>query len=135
MTAFALLKALHISFALLSVCGFTLRGYWALRDNPLRRHKAARVLPHIVDTALLATALAMLWIWRLSPLELPWVMAKIVALLLYIALGMVALRFASTGRTRALAYGGALCVAAYIISVALSHSVWGPFSSLVRLTG
>ncbi|KAA1190477.1 regulator SirB [Pseudohalioglobus sediminis] len=126
MTAFTLLKTLHVTCALISVLGFALRGYWALNDNPLRLTRWARVAPHTVDTVLLGSALGMLWLWGVSPLQLDWVSAKILALLCYIAMGMVALRFGSSRRGRALAYIAALCIAAYIFAVALTHSPWGP---------
>ena len=126
MTTFAALKSLHILCALLSISGFALRGYWALQENPLRSHRLARVLPHLVDSCLLGTALGMLWIWGVSPFSLPWLVAKLVALLLYIGLGMVALRFASTHRVRLAAYLAAIAVAGYIVAVAVNHSARGP---------
>lgn len=126
MDAFAILKTLHVSCAVLSVTGFTLRGVWALRENPLREGRVAKTLPHLIDTCLLGSAVGMLVIWGVSPMALPWVMAKILALLLYIGLGMLALRFAQTFRSRLAAYVSALCMAAYIIAVALTHSPKGP---------
>lgn len=128
MTGFMWLKMLHVSCAILSIGGFALRGYWAITDHPLRRQRLTRVLPHLVDTLLLASALGMLWMWRLSPFALPWLSAKIIALLLYIALGVVLMRFARTTGQRLLAYLGALLVALYIVAVALSHSVLGPLA-------
>ena len=128
MTLFSLLKLVHVSCALLSVSGFILRGYWALREDPRRDNTVVRVLPHLVDTLLLASAVAMLVIWRISPLELPWVMAKILALLLYIGLGMVVMRWAKNRSMRLAAYIAALLSVAYIVCVALSHSPWGPLA-------
>lgn len=117
-----LLYLLHVCCAVLSISGFALRGYWMLSGNPLLGRRLAKVLPHCIDTLLLASAIGMLLMWRLSPLHAPWLMAKILALLVYIGLGMVALRFGKTRRSRAMAYGAALCTAAYIVSVALSKS-------------
>jgi uncharacterized membrane protein SirB2 len=74
----------------------------------------------------LGTALGMLWIWGVSRLSLPWVVAKLAALFLYIALGMVALRFASTYRVGLAAYLAAISVAGYIVVLAVNHSAWGP---------
>lgn len=125
MTLLALLKTLHVSCALLSISGFAMRGYWALQGNPLLQNRLTRVLPHLIDTCLLGTAAGILWIWGVSPLGVPWLMAKLSALLLYIALGMVAMRFARSHRTQCFAYVAALLVASYIIMVALTHSPWG----------
>lgn len=128
MTLFALLKLLHVSSALLSISGFALRGYWAVTDNPLRQAKPVRVLPHLVDTLLLGSAIGMLLVWKIPLAALPWVVAKLFALLLYIGLGMVVMRFAQTRRTRLAAYLAALATAGYIIAVALTHSPWGPLA-------
>lgn len=125
MSAFAWLKLLHICCALVSVVGFALRGYWRLTENSRLDTRLARVLPHLVDTLLLATAVAMLVSWQLSPLQLPWVTAKICALLVYIGLGLVAMRFAETKRSQAVAYALALLTAGYIVSVAYTKSALG----------
>jgi uncharacterized membrane protein SirB2 len=128
MMLFIWLKMAHISSALLSISGFALRGYWMLTDNPLLRRRLTRVLPHVIDTVLLGTAIGMLFIWQTDPLQLSWLIAKIVGLLLYIGLGMVALRFGKTRRRRATAFALALLTAAYILSVAYSKSPLGFFA-------
>ena len=122
------LHLLHVSCALLSVGGFTLRGYWMMTDNPLRQRRLARVLPHIIDTLLLASAVGMLVIWQTGPQQLPWLIAKIAGLLLYIVLGMVALRFGRTRRIRIASFALALLTAGYIIAVAYTKAPLGPWS-------
>ena len=127
MTLFEALKHLHMGCAFLSIAGFTLRGYWMLIDSPLLLRRPAKVLPHMIDTLLLASAVGMLLIWRLSPLQSDWLIAKIIALLVYIGLGMVALRFGKSRKTRVNAWLLALLTAGYIVSVAYSKSAWGFF--------
>lgn len=129
---FESLKAVHVTCALVSVAGFALRGTWVLLGHPLRDHRLTRTLPHMVDTLLLASALGMLWAWRMSPLDLGWVSAKMVALLLYISLGVGLMRFAVTPLQRVGCFIAALLSAGYIFSVAATHSVRGP---LVLLGG
>lgn len=126
---FVWLNMAHVSSALLSISGFALRGYWMLTDNPLLQRRLTRVLPHIIDTLLLGSAIGMLFLWQTTPLQLPWLIAKIVGLLLYIGLGMVALRFGKTRRQRATAFALALLVAAYILAVAYSKSPLGLLAS------
>ncbi|MBE9538629.1 MAG: SirB2 family protein [Proteobacteria bacterium] len=128
MTPFELLKVVHVSSAVLSIGGFALRGYWMLRGNELLQRRMAKTLPHIVDTLLLGSAIAMLFIWQTSPFSLDWLTAKVLALLLYIGLGMVALRFGKARVVRITAWLLALAVAAYIVSVALSKSALGFFA-------
>ena len=122
---FEWLKLLHASCALLSISGFALRGYWMLTGNPRLRLRPARVLPHILDTLLLASAIGMLVIWQANPFEIAWLSAKIAALLCYIGLGMVAFRFGKTRRVRVTTFGMALLTAAYIVAVAVTKSPLG----------
>ena len=127
MTLFEVLKATHVLCAALSIGGFVLRGCWMFSGNALLDKRIAKTLPHIIDTLLLGSAIGMLFIWQASPFAFTWLTAKVVALLLYIGLGMVALRFGRTKRARILAWICALAVAAYIVSVALSKSALGFF--------
>lgn len=113
---------------MLSIGGFGLRGYWMLSDNGLLDRRISKTLPHIIDTLLLGSAVGMLFIWQTSPFSLSWLTAKVLALLLYIGLGMVALRFGKTRGVRVTAWLLALAVAAYIVSVALSKSALAFFA-------
>ena len=125
MTLFGVLKLLHMSCAFLSIAGFTVRGYWMLTGSSLRGRRATRVVPHVVDTLLLGSAIGMLMLWRVTPLQSDWLSAKMIALLIYIGLGMVALRFGKTRKVRVNALLLALLTAGYIVSVAYSKSPWG----------
>ena len=132
MTVFDWLKLVHVSCAVLSIAGFAVRGAWAISDHPWRRHPVTRTLPHLVDTLLLGSAIGMLIVWGVSPLAADWLIAKIVALLVYIALGMMVMRFAHRRPLQLLAYAGALATATYIVAVACTHSPRG-FLSLAGL--
>lgn len=54
-------KQLHISFAALSGSFFLLRGLWMLADSPLLQRRWVRTVPHVVDTLLLGSALALVF--------------------------------------------------------------------------
>lgn len=131
------LKLVHVSAVSVSFAGFFARGLGALRGASWVRHRITRVLPHVVDTILLVSALGMLWVIRLSPCALPWLRAKVVGLVCYILLGAVALRprmgrAPPTGRpVRAAAWVAALLVFGYIVSVALTKDPRG----VLRLLG
>ena len=125
---FSTLKLIHMSCALLSISGFTLRGYWMLTDNLLLNHRVAKTFPHIIDTLLLGSAIGMLLVWNISPLELNWLTAKILGLLAYIFLGMIALRFGRTKKEKGAAWLLALLSAGYIVTVAYSKNPLGLFS-------
>jgi len=119
------LKLIHVSCAFASISGFGLRGYWMVSDNPLLQHRLSKVLPHVIDTLLLGSAISLLMVLHLSPLVHLWLGAKIIALLLYIGLGMAALRFGRTKKIKISAWLLALLMAGYIVSVAYSKSPWG----------
>ena len=120
-----ILKTIHMACAVLSFCGFFLRGIWMLQESALLQQRWVKIPPHIVDTVLLASAIIMAVSLRQSPLEQPWLAAKIIALLVYIGLGMVALGHGRSKTTRLYAWLLGLLVFTYIASVALSRSALG----------
>ncbi len=121
------IKTIHVICVLLSFTGFFVRGIWMLRDSELLQQRWVKTIPHIVDTLLLGSAILLAVQFRLSPLQQPWLMAKIVALLIYIGAGMVALRFGRSKRARLYAWLFGLATFLYIMSVATSKSVLGWF--------
>jgi len=116
------LKHLHVTCVVLSGLGFCLRGWWMLRESPLRQHRLARVLPHVVDTLLLGSALTMAWLSGQYPFAQGWLTAKLGGLLAYILLGTMALKRGKTRQSRAAYFGLALLAYAYIVSVALTRN-------------
>jgi uncharacterized membrane protein SirB2 len=118
-------KTIHMSAVAVSLCGFFARGLGTLRGAAWVRSRVARTLPHVIDTVLLASAIALAWMLRINPLDATWLLAKIIGLLVYIALGIVALRPGRPARVRAAAWGAALVVFAYIVSVAITKNPAG----------
>lgn len=120
--SYLLLKHLHVSCVVLSGLGFLLRGFWMLQESPRLQHRLAKVLPHMVDTLLLGSALTMAFLSKQYPFEQAWLTAKFFGLLAYIILGALALKRASTksARTKFLA----LAILAYIgiVAVALTRN-------------
>jgi uncharacterized membrane protein SirB2 len=117
------LKHFHITCVVLSIAGFTLRGWWSITGSPLLRARLTRILPHLVDSCLLLSAIALAWMAGFVPFVDGWLTAKIVGLLVYIGLGAIALRPARPQRV--LAVAGALAVYSYIVSVAVTKSPLG----------
>ena len=118
-------KTLHQTAVALSLAGFFARGLGGLGGAAWVQSRAAKSVPHVVDTVLLLSALALAWMLRLNPLTTPWLAAKIVALLVYIVLGMVALNPQRALKLRAVAWLAALASFGYIVSVALTKSPLG----------
>lgn len=123
-------KTIHIVCVMLSFSGFFIRGIWMLMESDRLQKRWVKTTPHIVDTLLLVSAIILAVQMRLSPFEQPWLMAKIIALLVYIGVGMVALRFGRNKRIRLLAWLLGLATILYIVSVALSKSALGWFAFL-----
>jgi uncharacterized membrane protein SirB2 len=94
--SYAVLKAIHVGAVTLSGAGFFARGLGMLAG--------AR------------------WV---SPLTDAWLAAKLIGLLAYVGLGLIALRFGRTRAVRATAWAGALLAFAYIVSVALTKDPRG----------
>lgn len=133
MSLYPVFKQLHLICVALSLAGFILRGAWALSGSPLLQHRLTRVLPHMVDTLLLLSAIALAVIMNQYPLQAGWVTAKVVGLLIYIGLGTLALKRGRTRRVRAVAFVGALLVYGWIVSVALSKHPAGWLTGLAGM--
>lgn len=116
-----LMKTIHMSCALLSISLFVLRGWWMLHDSTRLQLRWVKTVPHVIDTALLASAVLLALNIGQYPGTHSWLTAKIMALLLYIGLGMVAIKRGRTKQIRVLAWLGAIAVFAYIVSVALTR--------------
>ncbi len=127
-STYATVKLIHMTAVALSFSGFSVRGVGVLRGATWVRGRVARTLPHVVDTVLLASAVALAWMLRLNPLDTPWLAAKIVGLLAYIGLGMLAIRPGRPAAVRGAAWLAALGVFAYIVSVALTKHPGGFFA-------
>lgn len=118
--SYAVLKMVHISSVIVSYLLFFLRGIWMIRDATYLRQRWVKIVPHMVDTVLLASAVALAIVVQQNPVSDAWLTAKVAGLLLYIGLGMVALRFGKTRNTKIGAWIIAQCVFLYIVLVALT---------------
>jgi len=95
---YELLKTLHICLALISGLGFALRGFIRLVLNKPLAHPLVRFGPHLVDTLLLATGVALWMILGLSPLSAGWFGIKLLMIVVYIGLGIAAFRIRHQGQ-------------------------------------
>ena len=132
---YTLLKAVHVTAVVLSGTGFVLRWVLMRRASPALQARALqsrtlRVAPHVIDTVLLASAVSLAVIGRFNPLVVPWLAAKITALLVYIVVGTIALRGAPSLRMPAFLVS--VATFAYIVSVALSKNPWGPLAGVMQ---
>lgn len=116
------LKHIHITFAALSGVLFLVRGIWMLSGSQQLQRRWVKVVPHIVDTLLLVSAIGLV-VWSSQyPGEQSWLTAKVVALVGYIVLGIIALKRGRTKQVRVAAFAGALACFAYIVAVAVTKT-------------
>ena len=122
MTWYSAIKLVHVGSVAASASLFVLRGVWLFQKSGMLSRRWVRITPHIVDTVLLSSAILLVIELHQYPFVHPWLTAKVVALLVYIGLGMVALRYAHSRRTQLISWMAALIVLAYIIAVALTRN-------------
>ena len=126
MLTYLIAKYIHVGCVVLSLAGFAARGMLMLAEPPLLEARSVRVLPHVVDTLLFASAIWLATLVGQYPFVHGWLTAKVLGLLAYIVLGALALRRGRTLRRRAVAFAAALAVAAYVVAVALTRDPRGP---------
>ena len=128
MPEYAAIKQVHVTAAGLSLALFVLRGAWRAVSPERLAARWVRVVPHVIDTVLLVSAL---WLaWQLGSDAAPWITAKVAALVAYIVLGTIALKRGRTPAIRAGAFFAALATFGYIVSVAFTKSPWGALARL-----
>jgi uncharacterized membrane protein SirB2 len=128
---FQAIKHLHLGAVALSAVGFTVRGLASLAGATWVQSRPAKIVPHVVDTLLLVSAIALAVQLQLNPATTPWLLAKIIGLLLYIALGVVAMRARFAKPVRAGAWLAALLVLGWIASVAVAKNPAGFLHTLL----
>lgn len=123
--SYLLLKELHITFVVISITGFFLRGIWMLTDSPMLNQLWVRVIPHVNDTLLLTAALGLAAMLKQYPFVDSWLTAKVLGLLAYILLGVGAIRPMFSKAVRCGFWLAAMASFGYIVSVALTKDPRG----------
>lgn len=116
-----ILKLVHVLCVFSSYVLFVVRGLWSLNAPAKLQRRWVKVVPHLVDTLLLGSALTLAWLLGISPLQAPWLGAKVIALLLYIVLGTIAIKRGKRREIKLLAWILAQLVFAYIVLTAVTH--------------
>lgn len=85
--------SLHIVAVGTTIVLFVTRFYWLCTQSPLLQRRWVRVVPHVNDTLLLLTGVALIIINGFSPFseEQSWLTTKLFGVIIYILLGHVAL--------------------------------------------
>ena len=122
MSSYLLLKYIHIATVIISIGGFIVRGIWMMQSSSMLQRRLVKIAPHVNDTLLLLSAIALAIITAQYPGPVAWINAKIIGLVLYIGLGLVALKYGKSLPTRLIAWCLAILTFAYIVMVALGKN-------------
>lgn len=117
-----LFKYIHITAVTLTLIFFITRGLWMIMDAKILKQKWVKILAITIDSILLASAVILTMKISQYPFSHPWLTAKVLALVIYIALGMIALHYGATKKIRIVAWFAALLCFGYIVSVALTRN-------------
>ncbi len=122
---YPLIKAVHVGAAALSGTLFTLRGIARLAGAGWPLAAPVRYLSYAIDSVLLAAALALLALLPGAVFANHWLTSKLVLLVAYIALGIIALRRARCARMRITSFVLALLAFTLMVGIALAHHPLG----------
>lgn len=120
----------HIGCVTASGSLFFTRGCMMLARLPVANHIALRRISVVIDALLLAAAIALTMIIHQYPFVQAWLTVKVLLLVVYIALGVFALRRGRSQAIRATCFASALIVFPFIVSVAYAHNPLGAFAHL-----
>jgi len=119
------IKAFHVFVALLSGSLFALRGGFSLAGARWPNAAVVRYSSYAIDTALLTAALMLATILPGAMFANGWLTVKITLVVLYVVLGVFAMRRAKTKRMRVASYVAALLVFVSIYAIARAHDPLG----------
>ncbi len=120
--SYAALKIIHVISVIFSYLLFMLRGIWMMQNSSILQRRWVKILPHVIDTVLLASAVTLVAMIQQYPGMSTWLSTKIGGLLLYIILGMMALRFGKSRKIKIISWIAAQIVFFYIVLVALTKN-------------
>jgi uncharacterized membrane protein SirB2 len=124
------IRLFHISCVLISGSLFCLRGLLMLAGSAHSDHVMLRWLSYAIDTALLGAALLLMTLLHQYPIQQNWLTAKLLLIVVYVVLGVFALRRGRTYRVRAGCFAAAVLVYLFVISVARTHDPLGVLRAL-----
>ena len=117
-----MIKSIHMSTAFISISLFILRGFWVYRGSTMMNKKWVKIFPHINDTILLVTAAILALATQQYPFVDSWLTAKFIALIIYIILGMFALKRAKELKNKVIFFVLSLLMFGYIVGVAFTRT-------------
>lgn len=120
----------HIWCVIASGTVFFIRGCLMLAGKSVANHTIFKRGSVLIDTALFTAAIMLTIIIHQYPFVQAWLTVKVLLLLVYIVLGVFALRLGKTRKSRATYFFAAIAVFLFIVTVARTHNPLGVLAGL-----
>ncbi|MDC8830567.1 SirB2 family protein [Alteromonas gilva] len=117
-------KHLHLTAVALSILLFLIRFLYGQVNPQFLQRKWVKIVPHVIDTFLLASAAWLCVILAQYPLVNAWLTVKVLGVIGYILMGLLALKWAQTKTMRWIGFTGALLCLAVTAKVAVTKDVF-----------
>ena len=115
-------KHLHLTAIALSLLFLILQVVAQVMDSKMKDAKWLKVLPHIINTVLIITAVGLCVTSAQYPFVHDWVTSKLIGLVAYVLLAIVAVKWARTNAMRVFALIGAVAWLVLTGKVAISKA-------------
>lgn len=125
MTFYPDIKLVHVAAAMTSGTLFALRALGLLAGMRWPRAALVRYTSYTIDTFLLTSAAMLATLLPRALFANGWLTVKLVLVVVYIVLGVMAMRASLSRGARTGFYIAALAVFAFILGIARLHSPWG----------
>lgn len=126
---YEILKHTHLTALGISFLLFFVRGILMMRESNTAKHRAFLIAPHAINLILIVSGISLAVLLHINPGTQPWLAVKLVALVVYIALGVLTFKHSSL-QVRKLLWLLALIVFTFIVSIAKSKNPLGFFAGL-----
>jgi len=115
-----MIKSIHLMFIFISFASFSGRMGLSIFKPSLLQYKILKIAPHVIDTVLLISGITLVIQGNWLEGEFGWIISKLILLLGYIVLGVIAMR--CRGAKRWLAFAGAVVCYVSIFIVAITKN-------------
>jgi uncharacterized membrane protein SirB2 len=117
-----MIKMLHLIFVLLTIAIFVGKVVLSVINPDLLKQKIFTIAPHAISGLLILTGIVLVFQGNWLSADYGWIIAKVIALVGFVGLGIFTMR--SVGTNRWLAFAGAIGLFVYIGIVAVSKNAF-----------
>ncbi len=121
------LKHAHMTLAFISIVLFIIRGGAKICQSTRLKQRWLKIVPHILDSLLLLSGIALTSIIAQYPISDHWLTVKMLLLVGYIVLGMKTMKSTQLMQQRTY-FAAALCCVLLLVMVATTQHPMGIFS-------